>query len=69
MVFENTKHEMTNNDPFDPTNSKYYCIIVQYTDKIHTQKLMNFIRDLNGRVLSKKKYNMRVAPEQVRCPP
>ncbi|KAI8810270.1 YbaK/aminoacyl-tRNA synthetase-associated domain-containing protein [Cladochytrium replicatum] len=63
VVFENTRHNPTSS-LLDPTNSKYYCVIVQYVSKINTQKIMNFVRDLNNRSVSKKYYNMRLAPEE-----
>ncbi|KAI9205004.1 YbaK/aminoacyl-tRNA synthetase-associated domain-containing protein [Polychytrium aggregatum] len=64
IVFENTRHLPTG-DLLDPSNSKYYCVIVQYVDKLNTQKLMNFVRDLKQKTVSKKNYNLRVAPEDI----
>ncbi|KAI8852866.1 YbaK/aminoacyl-tRNA synthetase-associated domain-containing protein [Chytridium lagenaria] len=63
IIFENTRFA---GDPnaFDPRYSKYYAVVVQYTGKLNTQKLMNYIRDLKDKSISKKNYNMRVAPEE-----
>ncbi|KAJ3295382.1 hypothetical protein HK104_002721 [Borealophlyctis nickersoniae] len=62
IIFENTRFK----DTKDPYNSQYYCVLVQYVDKLNTQKLMNFVRDLSNKNVPKKHYNMRVAAEEVR---
>ncbi|CAG8545754.1 6726_t:CDS:2 [Scutellospora calospora] len=59
VIFENTRCIHDNID--DPLNSKYYCVIVQYIGSINTQKLMNFVRGLKNKSISKKNYNFRVA--------
>ncbi|CAG8533063.1 2167_t:CDS:2, partial [Gigaspora rosea] len=59
VIFENTRCIHDNID--DPLNSKYYCVIVQYVGSINTQKLMNFVRGLKNKSISKKNYNFRVA--------
>ena len=37
--------------------SQYYCILVQYSTPLNTQKLNNFVQSLSG--LPKKGFNMR----------
>ena len=37
----------------------------QYVDKLNSQKLMNYIRELGNKEIPKKHYNMRVAAEEV----
>ena len=37
MVMENTACE--NKDCSDPTNSRYYCVVVQYVAKFNAEKL------------------------------
>ncbi len=49
----------------DPRNSKYYCIIVQYTARLHADKLKVHIQELGGRRFGRQYYNMRLAPEEV----
>ncbi|KAJ3044327.1 hypothetical protein HDV00_002647 [Rhizophlyctis rosea] len=63
IIFENTRWKPSKNQ-FDPKNSQYYCVIVQYVDKLNTQKLMNYVRELGNKEIPKKYYNMRVAPEE-----
>ncbi|CAG8537536.1 19094_t:CDS:2 [Cetraspora pellucida] len=62
VIFENTRCIHDNID--DPLNSKYYCVIVQYIGSINTQKLMNFVRGLKNKSISKKNYNFRVADSE-----
>ncbi|CAG8477542.1 1027_t:CDS:2 [Ambispora gerdemannii] len=63
VIFENT--HSTHDSIDDPNNSKYYCVIVQYIASINTQKLMNFVRALSDKKISKKHYNFRLAsPEK-----
>ncbi|KAJ3331133.1 hypothetical protein HDU76_003999 [Blyttiomyces sp. JEL0837] len=64
LIFENSRHLQTGDMLAEPTNSKYYAVIVQYIGKLNTQKLMNLVRDLNGKTVSKKNYNMRVTAEE-----
>ncbi|KAJ3416177.1 hypothetical protein HDV05_002822 [Chytridiales sp. JEL 0842] len=37
--------------------------VKRYTGKLNTQRLMNYVRDLSNKSVSKKNYNMRIAPE------
>ncbi len=64
VLFENTKWNPSLADPFDHRNSQYYFVIVQYTDKIQSTKLNNFIRcELGNSQVSRKNYNLRVTSE------
>ncbi|ORY39320.1 YbaK/ProRS associated domain-containing protein [Rhizoclosmatium globosum] len=61
LFFENTRYVPGQGDILDPTNSKYYVVVVQYTGKLNSTKLTNFVRALsNG---TKKNFNLRVASE------
>ncbi|TPX37158.1 proline---tRNA ligase [Synchytrium microbalum] len=65
VIMENTHHNPTG-DTLDPTNSKYYCVIVQYVAKLNTQKLINFVYTMNkssSKPSSKRDFNLRVADE------
>lgn len=73
VVFENTKWR-EDLDPADPSTARYIMVfssliaenkvIVQYTDKINSQKLNNYVRSLNPTPRPRKYFNMRVtAPE------
>eukprot|EP00897_Mesotaenium_endlicherianum_P010907 jgi/Mesen1/9845/ME000070S09132 len=49
----------------DPKNSKYYVIIVQYAARLNAEKVRNFVHALNGGAIPKKRFNLRLAPEDV----
>ncbi|KNE62576.1 rho guanine nucleotide exchange factor [Allomyces macrogynus ATCC 38327] len=63
IIMENTR--CPHNSIDDPAFSKYYCVIVQYTAKLNTQKLFNFGRDLKQRSISKKNYNFRLVDPEI----
>ncbi|KAJ1556565.1 hypothetical protein HK405_002514, partial [Cladochytrium tenue] len=65
LVFENTRYvpSAPGADPFEPFNSRYYAVTVQYTGKLNTQRLINLVYELNGKKLSKKNFNFRMAAE------
>lgn len=66
ILFENTRYTLLDesSDPLDPANSRFYLVVVQYTDKINSQKLNNYVQhELGGGKLGRKKYNFRLAPE------
>jgi len=69
IVMQNTRApEDVRQDCSDPNYSKYYMVFVQYTAKLHAEKLHSFIRTLaakSGHTLSKKQVNMRLVPEDV----
>ncbi|PKY52837.1 hypothetical protein RhiirA4_497580 [Rhizophagus irregularis] len=62
VIFENTRSSHDSID--DPLNSKYYCVIIQYVGSINTQRLMNFVRTLKIKQISKKNYNFRVTDRE-----
>ncbi|KAL4439895.1 hypothetical protein ABPG75_002896 [Micractinium tetrahymenae] len=65
IVMVNTRAPPHIVDCSDPNNSKYYLIVVQYTARLNAEKLKNFIYSLSGGTVSKRFYNMRLAPEAV----
>ncbi|KAI8926166.1 hypothetical protein BC831DRAFT_243841 [Entophlyctis helioformis] len=74
VVFENTRWTGTpSSSPFDTTNPRYLTVIVQYTDKLNSAALNNFVSSLSGMgggrlgapTVAKKRINMRVTGEDV----
>ncbi|KAL4853830.1 hypothetical protein ACK3TF_005207 [Chlorella vulgaris] len=65
IVLTNTRAHPSVTDCSDPLNSKYYLVIVQYTARLHTQKLMAFVKSLSGGRVAAKYFNMRLAPPEV----
>ena len=65
MVMENTVCEHT--DCSDPTNSRYYVVVVQYVAKFNSDKLRKAVQELRPEAsrLSKRSFNFRLAPEDV----
>lgn len=59
MLIENT--HCVNDDCSDPKNSKFYCIVMQYTTKLSTDKIMRYLRELNDNKLGKRKFYFRLA--------
>lgn len=62
VVFENTRWRV-GDDKFSA--HRYVMVIVQYTDKINSQKLNAFIRERETVQRSKKMFNMRVTTSEV----
>jgi prolyl-tRNA editing enzyme YbaK/EbsC (Cys-tRNA(Pro) deacylase) len=62
IVMENTRVEADNSDP---SILKYWLVIVQYTAKLHSDKLRAFVQKAHDGKLSKKQINMRLCPEDV----
>ncbi|KAF0974738.1 hypothetical protein FDP41_006212 [Naegleria fowleri] len=54
LILENSKCVKT--DCSDRNNSKYYCVIVQYSAKFNSKKLTKFVRELNQGKLGKKQF-------------
>jgi prolyl-tRNA editing enzyme YbaK/EbsC (Cys-tRNA(Pro) deacylase) len=51
---------------FHPLRSKYYAVIVQYTDKLSSKKLNDFVKKLSEmHPSSSKEVHLRLAPEEV----
>mmetsp|Transcript_25800 Transcript_25800/g.72241 ORF Transcript_25800/g.72241 Transcript_25800/m.72241 type:complete len:153 (+) Transcript_25800:818-1276(+) len=68
IVMQNTRAPPEVVDCEDWALSKYYMVCVQYTARLHAEKLHSFIRNLaasGGHSLSKKQVNMRLVPEDV----
>ena len=68
IVFENTHFSGSGgggDDLADSLNSRYYFVVVQYTGKLNTDKLAAFVRELKDNQLPKKRYNFRLANEEV----
>ncbi|PNW80986.1 hypothetical protein CHLRE_07g338250v5 [Chlamydomonas reinhardtii] len=65
IVMENTRAHESVKGWDDPRHSKYYCVIVQYTARLHADKLKVALCELGGRKFGRQYYNMRLAPEEV----
>ncbi|KAH3762164.1 YbaK/aminoacyl-tRNA synthetase-associated domain protein [Pelomyxa schiedti] len=61
LILENSS--CTNTDCSDPLNSRFYCIIIQYTAQLQAQKVFKFVRSL---VPGSKKdnYHFRMAHDE-----
>eukprot|EP00884_Botryococcus_braunii_P021996 jgi/Botrbrau1/8480/Bobra.0237s0096.1 len=64
IVFENTRAHPSVAGCENPSNSKYYCVIVQYTARFHSEKLKRHIHKLNEGI-GIRFFNMRLAPDDV----
>ncbi|KAH9329719.1 hypothetical protein KI387_001827 [Taxus chinensis] len=64
MVMVNTLADKSIKDCSDRNNSKYYAIVIQYTARLNAEKVRNFVHSLNNGKIPKKKFNMRLAPEE-----
>ena len=49
----------------EPGVTKYFMVIVQYTARLHSEKLRNFVHAVHNGTLGKSKINMRLCPEEV----
>ena len=54
LILENSKCVLS--DCSVRTNSKYYCVIVQYSAKFNSKKLTKYVRELNQGKLGKKQF-------------
>ncbi|KAL3499553.1 hypothetical protein ACH5RR_038646 [Cinchona calisaya] len=64
IVLVNTQAPLNVTDCSDRNNSKYYAVVVQYTARFNAETVKNFLYALNCGQISKKKFNMRLAPEE-----
>ncbi|KAL3818215.1 hypothetical protein ACJIZ3_004120 [Penstemon smallii] len=64
IVMVNTQAPSDITDCSDPKNSKYYVVVVQYTARFNAETVKNFLYTLNNGKISKKKFNLRLAPEE-----
>ncbi|XP_009788260.1 uncharacterized protein [Nicotiana sylvestris] len=64
IVLVNTQAPSNITDCSDRNNSKYYVVVVQYTARFNAETVKNFLYTLNDGKIAKKKFNMRLAPEE-----
>ncbi|KAH1075034.1 hypothetical protein J1N35_027362 [Gossypium stocksii] len=64
IVLVNTQAPSNVIDCSDRNNSKYYVVVVQYTARFNAETVKNFLYTLNNGKISKKKFNLRLAPEE-----
>ncbi|OIT21267.1 PREDICTED: uncharacterized protein LOC109219141 [Nicotiana attenuata] len=64
IVLVNTQAASNIIDCSDRNNSKYYVVVVQYAARFNAEAVKNFLYILNESKIAKKKFNMRLAPEE-----
>lgn len=64
IVLVNTQAQSSVVDCSDRNNSKYYVVVVQYTARFNAEAVKNFLYTLNNGKIPKKKFNLRLAPEE-----
>ncbi|KAI3468928.1 hypothetical protein Pfo_025591 [Paulownia fortunei] len=64
IVLVNTQAPPNVTDCSNRNYSKYYVVVVQYTARFNAETVKNFLYTLNNGKISKKKFNMRLAPEE-----
>ncbi|PON40628.1 LOW QUALITY PROTEIN: YbaK/aminoacyl-tRNA synthetase-associated domain containing protein, partial [Parasponia andersonii] len=64
IVLVNTQAQSNVADCSDPNNSKYYVVVVQYSARFNAESVKNFLYSLNDGKIAKKKFNLRLAPEE-----
>lgn len=64
IVLVNTQAPSDVTDCSNRNYSKYYVVVVQYTARFNAETVKNFLYTLNNGMISKKKFNMRLAPEE-----
>ncbi|XP_047327516.1 uncharacterized protein LOC124931164 [Impatiens glandulifera] len=65
IVLVNTQAPSEITDCSDRNNSKYYVVVVQYTARFNAETVRNFLYALNDGKIAKKKFNLRLAPEEI----
>ncbi|XP_015900246.1 uncharacterized protein LOC107433473 [Ziziphus jujuba] len=65
IVLVNTQAQSNIVDCSDHRNSKYYVVVVQYTARFNAETVKNFLYLLNNGKIAKKKFNLRLAPEEI----
>ncbi|KAI5067871.1 hypothetical protein GOP47_0016216 [Adiantum capillus-veneris] len=63
----NTQAHESVKDCSDYKNSKFYLVIVQYTARLNADKVKQFVYSLNEGRIPKKRFNLRLAPEDEAC--
>ncbi|XP_074559434.1 uncharacterized protein LOC141815383 [Curcuma longa] len=64
IVLVNTQAPANITDCSNPNNSKYYVVVIQYAARLNAENIKNFLYNLNENKVPKKKFNMRLAPEE-----
>ncbi|KAL6556893.1 hypothetical protein OROHE_006769 [Orobanche hederae] len=64
IVLVNTQAPADVSDCSNRNYSKYYVVVVQYTARFNAETVKNFLYTLNDGKISKKRFNMRLAPEE-----
>ncbi|KAF2299025.1 hypothetical protein GH714_030065 [Hevea brasiliensis] len=64
IVLVNTQAPSDIIDCSDFKNSKYYIVVVQYTARFNAETVKNYLYTLNDGKIAKKKFNLRLAPEE-----
>ncbi|KAL8539803.1 hypothetical protein ACS0TY_001415 [Phlomoides rotata] len=67
IVLVNTQAPPDVTDCSNRNYSKYYVVVVQYTARFNAETVKNFLYTLNNGKISKKKINLRLAPEETSC--
>ncbi|PWA77121.1 YbaK/aminoacyl-tRNA synthetase-associated domain-containing protein [Artemisia annua] len=67
IVLVNTQAASNVIDCSDRQNSKYYVVVVQYTARFSADTVKNFLYTLNNGKIPKKRFNLRLAPEEISC--
>ncbi|XP_076953137.1 uncharacterized protein LOC143627129 [Bidens hawaiensis] len=65
IVLVNTQAASDITDCSDRQNSKYYVVVVQYTARFSADTVKNFLYTLNNGKIPKKRFNLRLAPEDI----
>lgn len=65
IVLVNTQAQSHVIDCSNRNNSKYYVVVVQYTARFNAEMVKNYLYSLNEGRVPKKKFNLRLAPEEI----
>ncbi|XP_021768458.1 uncharacterized protein LOC110732767 isoform X2 [Chenopodium quinoa] len=65
IVLVNTQAQSDVVDCSNRYNSKYYVVVVQYTARFNAETVKNYLYALNQGKVPKKKFNLRLAPEEI----
>ncbi|XP_071689519.1 uncharacterized protein [Rutidosis leptorrhynchoides] len=65
IVLVNTQAAVDITDCSDRHNSKYYIVVVQYTARFSADAVKNFLYTLNDGKIPKKRFNLRLAHEEI----
>ncbi|KAH9607142.1 hypothetical protein KSS87_005067 [Heliosperma pusillum] len=65
IVLVNTQAPSHIVDCSNRNNSKYYIVVVQYTARLNADMVKNYLYSINDGKIPKKKFNLRLAPEEV----